>query len=196
MCTTKSPQKTTPKTRRMAPSNANNDALAIDLLQEHDVAATMPLPKIPLDSFTNALVLLPPPSVQASVNALRCANDKSHPRWTAHLTLVFPFVGAAHLPTVLASLRSELARGRLQPFPICLDAVGRFRQRDYETVYLGPSQDAGATGTPPLAKRGSSSPLDAPRKRTGLQGSSLRTPHDAWSDITSRRRYSVVRVQG
>lgn len=108
----------------------------------------MALPKVPLDSFANALVLLPPPSIQGRVNALRCANDKSHPRWTAHLTLVFPFVGAEHLPNVLSHLRSELARAQLQPFPICIDAVGRFRQRDYETVYLGASKDAGATGAP------------------------------------------------
>ena len=93
-----------------------------------------------LDSFSTALVLLPPPSIQTRINALRVANDKSYPRWTAHVTLIFPFVSGERLPGHLHSLRSAIRSAEIKPFDLCLDSVGVFRQREYETVYLGQIQ--------------------------------------------------------
>lgn len=98
-----------------------------------------------LDSFSAAIVLLPPPSIQTRLNLFRSANDKSSSRWTAHITLVFPFVNPEHISTVLPSLKSAIDAAKLNPFPICLDKVDRFRQRDYDTVYLG--QTSGPNGS-------------------------------------------------
>lgn len=107
--------------------------------QSSKISHTQPV----LDSLSTALVLLPPPAIQVRVNGLRVANDKSYPRWTAHVTLIFPFISRERLPLQLDSLRKAVRVAGLKPFQICLDAVGHFRQRDYDTVYLGQTQ----TGT-------------------------------------------------
>jgi endonuclease/exonuclease/phosphatase family metal-dependent hydrolase/2'-5' RNA ligase len=94
----------------------------------------------PLSSFSTALVLLPPPQIQSRINPLRSANDKSFPRWTSHLTLVFPFVEPPALPTACTLLRDALSKAKLHPFHFQLDKVGKFQQWESDTVYLGPSQ--------------------------------------------------------
>lgn len=34
-----------------------------------------------------AVVILPPARIRAMIDPLRSVNDKSHPRWSAHITM-------------------------------------------------------------------------------------------------------------
>ncbi|KAF8517850.1 hypothetical protein JB92DRAFT_3095335 [Gautieria morchelliformis] len=101
-------------------------------------SSTPPVPR--LSSWSTALVILPPAHIQALINPLRSANDKSFPRWTSHLTFVYPFVEPPALPTACSLIREALAKANIQPFSFKLDKVGNFEQRYYDTVFLGPSQ--------------------------------------------------------
>ena len=92
-----------------------------------------------LNSFSTALVLLPPPMIQSRVNAVRTANDKSYPRWTSHITLTFPFVQPDYLDTAITSIQQAVSKAQLNPFSLQLDTTGQFRGRGYDTVYLSPS---------------------------------------------------------
>ena len=92
-----------------------------------------------LTSFATAVVILPPPEIQRRINAFRDGNDKSFPRWTSHLTMLFPFVEATDLPAACSLLRETFARTKLSPFRFTLDKIGKFKQREYDTVYLGTS---------------------------------------------------------
>ncbi|KAF8529071.1 hypothetical protein BU17DRAFT_36825 [Hysterangium stoloniferum] len=94
-----------------------------------------------LSSYATALVILPPPHIQQRINAFRTGNDKSFPRWTAHLTLLFPFVQPELLPRASSLIREDLSKENIPPFSIKLDKVSRFKQREYDTVYLGVSED-------------------------------------------------------
>jgi 2'-5' RNA ligase len=94
-----------------------------------------------LSSYATALVILPPPHIQRRINAFRTGNDKSFPRWTAHLTLLFPFVQPELLPTASSLIREGLSKKAISPFSIKLDKVSKFKQREYDTVYLGISED-------------------------------------------------------
>ncbi|KIJ56739.1 hypothetical protein M422DRAFT_238346 [Sphaerobolus stellatus SS14] len=92
-----------------------------------------------LTSFSTAVVILPPPHLQERLNTFRNGNDKSFPRWTSHLTLVFPFVEPNELDTACSLIREKFSRANLSPFRFALDKVGRFQQREYDTIYLGAS---------------------------------------------------------
>jgi 2'-5' RNA ligase/endonuclease/exonuclease/phosphatase family metal-dependent hydrolase len=96
----------------------------------------------PLNSYTTALVILAPPHLHPAINAIRATNDKSYPRWQPHLTLIFPFAAPEHLPLAISRLRESLAEAKAEAFRLRLDSVARFQQRNYDTVYLGPSHDA------------------------------------------------------
>lgn len=100
---------------------------------------TYPQPNHTLDCFSTALVLLPPPSIQSRINALRIANDKSYPRWTSHITLIFPFVRPEHLHTTIASIQRAVSEADLKSFDINLDITNQFPGRGYDTIYHSPS---------------------------------------------------------
>ena len=91
-----------------------------------------------LTSYSNALVLLASPRVNTALDTLRRAHDKSHPRWAAHITLLFPFCADEDLPTASRLLRDALEQP-VEPFEVHLGKVGRFSQ---DTVYLAPSDEA------------------------------------------------------
>ncbi|EIN08401.1 hypothetical protein PUNSTDRAFT_144010 [Punctularia strigosozonata HHB-11173 SS5] len=100
------------------------------------MSANMTFPK--LDCFHTAVVVLPPESVQRTVNLLRSCNDKSFPRWTSHITMLFPFVDPSALPVAAHMLREVSSA---TPFHLSLDHVEAFSQKEYDTVYLAPSSD-------------------------------------------------------
>ncbi|KZT35560.1 hypothetical protein SISSUDRAFT_1064361 [Sistotremastrum suecicum HHB10207 ss-3] len=95
--------------------------------------------KFALDSYSTAVVVIPPEPLQARINILRGAHDKSCPRWTAHFTLLFPFVSESNLSDATVALRNALEKAEIQPFDVTLDHVNSFSQRSYDTVYLAPS---------------------------------------------------------
>lgn len=89
-----------------------------------------------------AVALLPPPHIRALIDPLRSTNDKSYARgWTSHITILFPFTPTLELSAIVSTLQSSLWYRELQPFDVTLDKVSRFSTRDYETTYLGLSQN-------------------------------------------------------
>lgn len=89
-----------------------------------------------------AVALLPPPHIRALIDPLRSTNDKSYARgWTSHITILFPFTPTLELSAIVSTLQSSLWDRELQPFDVTLDKVSRFSTRDYETTYLGLSQN-------------------------------------------------------
>lgn len=77
----------------------------------------------PLDSYSTAVVLIPPKHIQARIDSLRNGNDKSYPRWTAHFTLLFPFVAPNLLTEASEHLRKAVLAAKLRAFQVHLDHV-------------------------------------------------------------------------
>jgi 2'-5' RNA ligase len=89
-----------------------------------------------------ALVLLPPPHISAVIDPVRSANDQSYARgWASHITILFPFTPIDDLSYLVDALQSAFLTAKLQPFDVKLDKVSRFATRDYETIYLGLSEN-------------------------------------------------------
>ena len=89
-----------------------------------------------------ALVLLPPPRIGAVVDTVRSANDRSYGRgWASHITILFPFTPVDDLPSLADKLRSAFLSANLQSFEVKMDKVSQFDTRDYETVYLGLTEE-------------------------------------------------------
>jgi 2'-5' RNA ligase len=88
----------------------------------------------PLVAHKTVLVLLPPREFAHRINPFRRVHDKSALRWTAHITLTFPFVEANFLPETVASLRGIVKD--IQPFKLRLDKVESFSMSGYDTVHL------------------------------------------------------------
>jgi 2'-5' RNA ligase len=88
----------------------------------------------PLVSHKTVLVLLPPREFAHRINPFRRIHDKSALRWTAHITLTFPFVDTKFLPETIASLRGTVKD--IQPFKLRLDKVESFSMSGYDTVHL------------------------------------------------------------
>ncbi|TDL29620.1 hypothetical protein BD410DRAFT_32147 [Rickenella mellea] len=95
--------------------------------------------KAPLDCYSTALVLIPSSEIQSRLNILRSANDKSFPRWTSHITLIYPFVQPNRLQHTLSGIRNAITRQSVQPFELELDHIDRFKAREYDTIYVAPS---------------------------------------------------------
>ncbi|KAJ7600539.1 hypothetical protein C8J56DRAFT_813343 [Mycena floridula] len=93
-----------------------------------------------LSSYQTALVLLPPASIAERLNPFRLIHDKSAARWTAHITLQFPFVEGETFSDTVANL-GQIAT-EIQPFSFRLDKVGTFSLAGYESVHLTTSDDA------------------------------------------------------
>lgn len=89
-----------------------------------------------LDSYSTAVVVIPPEPIQAKLNILRGAHDKSCPRWTAHFTLLFPFVAEASLADATSIIRDVMRASRLQPFQVTLDHV-RFLLKPSKPPLIG-----------------------------------------------------------
>lgn len=114
----------------------------------------------PLSSYSNALVLLPPRAYAERINPFRMVHDKvcnsfilfdgplmstsqAGARWTAHITMVFPFVADEHLSAAVANLKAALAT--TTPFSLSLNKVDRFRQSAVDTIHLAPSDPSRVT---------------------------------------------------
>jgi 2'-5' RNA ligase len=105
-------------------------------------------------SYKSALVLLPPPSIAAPIEAIRREHDRHFERWPAHINLLYPFLhspseasGQSRDSSLLLKpeIRTRIARAiqDIRPFQIALDAdpPGFFRHGEggNYTVWLGPT---------------------------------------------------------
>lgn len=99
-----------------------------------DAAPSTVLTSAPV--HTSALVLRPPPSVWAPLQAIRAAHDPSFRRWMPHVNLVYGFVPEADFPVAAAAVR-EAVDG-LGPLRIRLATFRTFEHRGSTTVWLEP----------------------------------------------------------
>jgi 2'-5' RNA ligase len=105
-------------------------------------------------SFKSALVLLPPSSIAAPIEAVRRTHDKNFERWPAHINLLYPFLsepsgsseqGDDSRLLLKPDIRTRVARAvkDIQPFHISLEAnppgVFEHGYGSYQTVWLGPT---------------------------------------------------------
>jgi poly(A) polymerase len=86
---------------------------------------------------TSALVLRPPPSAWAPLQAIRSAHDPSVRRWMPHVNLVYGFVPEADFAAAGAAVREAVAG--LGPLRIRLETFRTFEHRGSTTVWLEPS---------------------------------------------------------
>ncbi|KAH7389829.1 2'-5' RNA ligase superfamily-domain-containing protein, partial [Pyrenochaeta sp. MPI-SDFR-AT-0127] len=104
-------------------------------------------------SHKSALILLPPSSIAAPIEAVRRVHDKYFARWPPHINLLYPFLA---LPSVtigqgkgdLVFLREEIRTriqkvvGSIDAFRVALsaDSPGTFsHSQRSKTVWLGPT---------------------------------------------------------
>ena len=107
------------------------------LLCRFDFSSSSPLdsalirsdPPVP----TSAVVLLPPDSLNASIQAIRQHHDPAFKRWPPHVNLLFGFVSESRLEDASTVLR-EVCRG-VAPFTVALGPLDVFRHRRTSTVY-------------------------------------------------------------
>ncbi|RKH27624.1 endonuclease [Corallococcus praedator] len=85
-----------------------------------------------------ALVLIPPESAWAPIQALRKKHDAKFQRWMPHITLLYPFVPEEDFETVEALLVDALQG--VEPFDVTLSAFGLFEHRANATAWLRPDE--------------------------------------------------------
>jgi len=85
---------------------------------------------------TSALVVCPPETVWAPIQALRAAHDPAFRRWMPHINLVYGFVPEAAFDEA-ARLVADAVAG-IGPIRVRLATLGRFEHRDSTTVFLQP----------------------------------------------------------
>jgi 2'-5' RNA ligase len=109
-------------------------------------------------SHKSALVLLPPSSIAAPIEAVRRIHDKQFHRWPAHINLLYPFLsspsefceqhGGGGMDVALKEdIRERIIKAtrEIQPFPMSLnaDTPGVFHHSPWsKTVWLGPITQA------------------------------------------------------
>jgi 2'-5' RNA ligase len=94
-------------------------------------------------SYATAIVILPPQHLHNDLNILRSVYDKSHPRWSPHITIAIPFVPPSELPQAV-NILSDLFNGTdlLKPWTITFEKTGSFTHKDSATVYLKPDEES------------------------------------------------------
>jgi 2'-5' RNA ligase len=94
-------------------------------------------------SFSTAIVVVPPQHLHNEINFLRSVYDKSHPRWSPHITLSIPFVSASDLPRATRLIHDVFSETTLlNPWQITFSKTDFFMHKDSATVYLKPDEDS------------------------------------------------------
>ena len=87
----------------------------------------------------SAVVLIPPESHQAPIQALRAVHDSKYARWMPHVTLLYPFVAEEHFGEAAALLARAVQD--VEPFEVSLADFGSFEHRDHVTAWLRPEAE-------------------------------------------------------
>jgi 2'-5' RNA ligase len=87
-----------------------------------------------------ALVIIPPETASAPIQAIRAEHDPKVARWMPHITLIYPFLPAEEFDRVAERLGSTCAG--LRPLEVRLAAFDTFRHHlDSYTVWLRPEPE-------------------------------------------------------
>lgn len=91
-------------------------------------------------TYTTAIVVIPPEESWAAIQAIRQAHDSKVRRWMPHITLIYPFCPVDDFPAVREPLAAALVRQPL--FDVTLADFKTFRhRRENYTVWLRPEPD-------------------------------------------------------
>ncbi|PRW59353.1 2 -5 RNA ligase [Chlorella sorokiniana] len=88
-----------------------------------------------------AIALIPPRSVWAPLQEVRCFNDKSFVRWPPHVNLLYPFLDSQHFPAA-AQAAAEALRS-FKPFQVTLCEPSFFEHGRSCTLWLCPGSPSG-----------------------------------------------------
>ena len=87
-------------------------------------------------THTTAVVLIPPESVHAPIQAIRSVHDRNFLRWMLHITLLYPFAERHDFESIIPALTK--AAQQVTPFSVKLARFDAFRHRKSCTLFLVP----------------------------------------------------------
>ena len=90
-------------------------------------------------THTTAVVLIPPESVQAPIQAIRSVHDRNFLRWMPHITLLYPFAERRDFESVIPAL-AQVAQ-QVSPFSVEFVRFDAFRHRKSCTMFLVPEPE-------------------------------------------------------
>lgn len=93
---------------------------------------------MPTKTYTTAVVIIPPPEMWSSIQAIRAAHDRHMRRWMSHVTLLYPFRPKAEFDMLVSQF--EQVCGAIKPFELTLAGFDLFAHSSRNaTVYLAPT---------------------------------------------------------
>ena len=90
-------------------------------------------------THTTAVVLIPPESVQPSIQSIRRLHDRNFVRWMPHITLLYPFAERRDFESVIPALTK--ATQQIAPFSVEFVRFDAFRHRKSSTMFLVPEPE-------------------------------------------------------
>ena len=95
---------------------------------------------MPNKTHTTAVVLIPPETVQPSIQSIRRIHDRNFRRWMPHITLLYPFTERPDFPSVIPALAK--AAQQMSPFSVQFTRFDAFKHRKSCTMFLIPEPAA------------------------------------------------------
>ncbi|MDE0636479.1 MAG: 2'-5' RNA ligase family protein [Candidatus Poribacteria bacterium] len=92
-------------------------------------------------THTTAVVLIPPETIQPSIQTIRRVHDRNFERWMPHITLLYPFAAQRDFDDVIPSLTK--AAQQIPSFSVTLASFSAFRHRKSCTLFLVPEPKNG-----------------------------------------------------
>jgi RNA 2',3'-cyclic 3'-phosphodiesterase len=136
-------------------------------------------------TFTTAVVLIPPPEAQPTIQAIRQVHDRHFKRWMPHITLLYPF-RPRHEFDQLAR-RFAAACEALEPFQVEFAEIRFFRhRRDSFTLWLAPEPEEALVRLQALIGSVVPDCDDVVRHRDGF------TPHLSLGQVQGERQRLVL----
>ena len=91
---------------------------------------------MPNKTYTTAIVLIPPESVQPPIQNIRSVHDRNFERWMPHITLLYPFAERRDFESVIPALTQ--AAQQIAPFSVAFTRFDAFKHRKSATMFLIP----------------------------------------------------------
>lgn len=90
-------------------------------------------------TYTTAVVLIPPETVQPPIQAIRQIHDRNFRRWMPHITLLYPFTERRDFASVIPALTR--AAQQMSSFSVELARFDAFRHSKSCTMFLVPEPE-------------------------------------------------------
>ncbi len=87
-------------------------------------------------TYTTAVVLIPPDSIQPPIQSIRRLHDRNYERWMPHITLLYPFAPRSEFDTISQSI--EDAVQNISTITTTLATFSYFKHAKSCTLFLVP----------------------------------------------------------